>query len=246
MTPSRPARPLTPIGIRWCLVFAVILGGFSASADTALAEKLRRHLETLAAERGFRVEGADLIGDEQGSSRKSDGLAERINQLLANYNFIVTRDTRNRIVQLTIVGLRAPPPASPPETKFIRTEKHQSEHYVEAVLAGPNGRPLPLKFMVDTGASTLVLPQSLAAPLGYAKNQLKSVDVQTANGRTMGLSAMLDSVRVGEAESARVAVTFVDDRLLGGKQLLGMSFLSRFRMTIDASNGLLHLEKQGD
>ena len=157
-----------------------------------------------------------------------------------------TSCSRNRIVQLTIVGLRVSPPPSPPEPRAIKTEKHQSEHYVEAVLAGPNGRPLPLKFMVDTGASTLVLPQSLAAPLGYAENQLQSVNVQTANGKTMGLTAMLNSVRVGEAESARVAVTFVDDRLLGGKQLLGMSFLSRFRMTIDATKGLLHLEKQGD
>ena len=98
---------------------------------------------------------------------------------------------------------------------------------------------MPLKFMVDTGASTLVLPQSLAASLGYAANQLEFVHVQTANGNTTGLAAMMQSVRVGEAKTARVAVTFVDD------QLLGMSFLSRFRMTIDGSNGTLQLEKSG-
>ena len=99
---------------------------------------------------------------------------------------------------------------------------------------------MPLKFMVYTGASTLVLPQSLGASLGYAGRQLESVHVQTASGSTTGLDAMMQSVRLGEAVTARVAVTFVDD------QLPGMSFLSRFRMTIDGSNGTLQLEKQGD
>ena len=105
---------------------------------------------------------------------------------------------------------------------------------------------MPLKFLVDTGASTLVFPQSLASSLGYAADDLQSVRVQTANGKTMGLTAMLQSVRVGEAESERVAVTFVDYNLLGGKRLLGMSSLGRFRMTIDGNNGVLQLEKQSE
>ena len=100
--------------------------------------------------------------------------------------------------------------------------------------------------MVDTGASTLVLPQSLASSLGYEPGELKSVRVQTANGKTTGMTGILDSVRVGEAESDQVAVTFVADHLLGGKRLLGMSFLGRFRMTIDSSNGVIQLERQGE
>ncbi len=247
MTSPRSALLRTPQGMRsWRLALIVVLFGIAGSSGVVMAENLRWHLETLADERGFRIEGVDLIGDEQRSSRKTEKLADQISQLLANYNFVITRDSRDRIARLTIVGLRGSPPATPAPPENIKTERHHAEHYVEAVLTGPNGRPLPLKFMVDTGASTLVLPQSLAVPLGYAADQLQSVHVQTANGKTTGLSAMLQSVRVGEAETARVAVTFVDDHLLGGKRLLGMSFLSRFRMTIDGSNGVLQLEKQGD
>lgn len=247
MISPRSALPRTPHRRRaWCLALIAVLVGLTGSSRIVMAEELRWHLEALAAERGFRIEGVDLIGEEQRSSGKTEKLADRINQLLANYNFVITRDAQDQIAQLTIVGLRVSPTAVPPPPEHTKTERHHSEHYVEAVLTGPNGRYLPLKFMVDTGASTLVLPHSLAAALGYAANQLESVHVQTANGKTTGLAAMLQSVRVGDAETARVAVTFVDDHLLGGKRLLGMSFLSRFRMTIDGSNGILQLEKQGD
>jgi len=56
-------------------------------------------------------------------------------------------------------------------------------------------------------------------------------------------SAVLSTL---EAETDGVAVTFVDDHLLGGRQLLGMSFLGRFRMTIDGGSGELLLEKQSN
>ncbi len=247
MTSPRSALPRTPHGVRsWRLALIVVLFGLAGSSGIVMAETLRWHLETLAAERGFRIEGVERIGDEQRSSHDTEKLADQINQLLANYNFVISRDSQDQITQLTIVGLRVSPPARPAAPEIIKIERRHSENYIEAVLTGPNGHLLPLKFLVDTGASTLVLPRSLAVPLGYAADQLRSVHVQTANGKTMGLTTMLQSVRVGEAETARVAVTFVEDHLLGGKLLLGMSFLSRFRMTIDGSNGVLQLEKQGD
>jgi aspartyl protease family protein len=207
------------------------------------AKELRLHLESLATEQEFQIEGLGHVGDEQATRTKTKNLDKQIGLLLTDYNFIITRDEQNKIAKLTIVGLRVTPSVRPSTPEYIKTERHQSEHYVEAILTGPNGRFVPLKFMVDTGASTLVLPHSMAATLGYVSDDLQSVRVQTANGKTMGLTAMLQSVRVGEAESAGVAVTFVDDHLLGGKQLLGMSFLGRFRMTIDGSSGVIELEK---
>ena len=56
--------------------------------------------------------------------------------------------------------------------------------------------------------------------------------------------ASLRSVRVGDAEARDVAVTFVEDGQLGGKQLLGMSFLGRFRMTFDGRTGALEFESR--
>jgi len=163
--------------LSWCLALIVILVGFTGSSSIVMAEDLRWHLETLAAERGFRIESVALIGDEQKSNHKTKKLADRISQLLANYNFIISRDSQDRIAQLTIVGLGISPTATPPAPENIKTERYHSEHYVEVILTGPNGQFMPLKFMVYTGASTLVLPQSLGASLGFAANQLESVHV---------------------------------------------------------------------
>jgi aspartyl protease family protein len=247
MTRPQPNISRSPHCTRFrLLALIIVLFGFTGISGTVTAENLRRQLETLAADRDFRIEGIDLIGDEDSASPGTKIMADRINLLLENYNFVITRDSQDRIAQLTIVGLRVKPAVRPSFPELIKTERHQSEHYVEAVLTGPNGQNLALKFMVDTGASTLVLPQSLATSLGYTAEELQTVHVQTANGKTMGLSAMLQSVRVGEAETDGVAVTFVDDHLLGGRQLLGMSFLGRFRMTIDGGSGELLLEKQSN
>lgn len=220
-----------------CVLSLVSWGGTGASADT-----LRAQIERLAAESGFRVRGSDLMGDEKSGPENAKDTADRISQLLANYNFVVTRDAKGQIAQLTIVGMRVSAPVPTVTSEEIQIKRHSAEHYVEAVVQGPNGRELALNVMVDTGASTLVLPRSMAGPLGYSADQLRAVNVQTANGMTNGMSAVLQSVRVGEAETEQVAVTFVDDKLLGGKRLLGMSFLGRFRMTIDGSNGTLQLE----
>lgn len=239
-------RPMTLILRAGIFAAIAMLSGLPGFAAAETGESVRWQMETLAAEQGFRLEGADLIGDETGPVHETGTLSDRINRLLANYNFVVTLDTKDQIAQVTIVGLRGVQPEIPTVPEPIRTEKRQSEHYVEAFLTGPNGRSLPLEFLVDTGASTLVLPRSLAGSLGYAVDQLQSVHVQTANGKTTGLTGTLSSVRVGEAETARVAVTFVDDQLLGGKRLLGMSFLSRFRMTFDGNSGQLHLERQSE
>jgi aspartyl protease family protein len=234
------------LGAKTCLVALILWGIFPVYLSSPVAaESLRAHLETLAAERGFELKGSNLIGDEDATVARSAGAADRIDQLLANYNFVVTRDPRGRIAELTVVGLRASPLVPSDVQELIETSRTRGEHYVEAIIQGPNGRDLPLNVMVDTGASTLVLPRSLIISLGYRRDHLDSVQVQTANGLTNGLSATLRSVRVGDAETAGVAVTFVDDDLLGGKRLLGMSFLGRFRVTIDGSKGLLQLENQG-
>ncbi len=43
----------------------------------------------------------------------------------------------------------------------------------------------------------------------------------------------LNSVQVGHAHVRDVAVGFIEDEKIGEQHLLGMSFLGRFRLTID-------------
>ena len=90
--------------------------------------------------------------------------------------------------------------------------------------------------MVDTGASTVVLPQSMIGRLGFAVGELRDGWTQTANGRVRAKVGKLQSIAVGTAMAQDVTVTFLEDNRLNGAKLLGMSFLQRFRITIDDAN----------
>ena len=46
----------------------------------------------------------------------------------------------------------------------------------------------------------------------------------------------LQAIKVGRPTEDRVAVAFIEDDKLGSHALLGMSFLNRFRLTIDDRN----------
>ena len=71
---SRTSHRMHP----WCIALIVVLVGFTGSSSIFMPEDLRWHLETLAAERGFRIKGVDLIGDKRKSNHKTKKLADRI------------------------------------------------------------------------------------------------------------------------------------------------------------------------
>lgn len=93
---------------------------------------------------------------------------------------------------------------------------------------------LPMRFIVDTGATVIAIPVSEARRLAldYRKGQL--VTMNTANGATPAYRIKLDSVRVGE-----VTLNSVDAVVMEGTSmpaaLLGMSFLNRMEMRREAN-----------
>ena len=100
-------------------------------------------------------------------------------------------------------------------------------------------RTLPL--MIDTGATTLVLPDSMMSELGFTPSDLQDATSQTASGTISVKIGKLRSVKIGAASAENVEVSFIPDHQLRGHQLLGMSFLQRFKMTIDDANNELAL-----
>jgi len=73
---------------------------------------------------------------------------------------------------------------------------------------------------------------------------LASNGVGTVAGAAPIAVRMLRSVRVGALSADNVTVSFVEDQDLHRPTLLGMSFLQRFRMTIDNDrNELILLPK---
>lgn len=90
----------------------------------------------------------------------------------------------------------------------------------------------PMRFVVDTGASVIVLSGTDAARLGLDYRKGQRANMQTANGATTGYLVKLEKVRVGGIELRNVDGVVVDQSL-GSVGLLGMSFLNRLEMRRD-------------
>ncbi len=120
---------------------------------------------------------------------------------------------------------------------LIRTRRSGAHHVVQGALSGPNGEVVAVELLVDTGATVIVLPESLIAPLGFENTDLEPGRAQTARGVVRTKNGRLERVMIGSESSAAeredVPVAFVHDRYIGGIALLGMSFLGQFRIMID-------------
>jgi aspartyl protease family protein len=87
----------------------------------------------------------------------------------------------------------------------------------------------PLRLVVDTGASVVVLSAGDAARLGIAWRDAPRANMQTANGRNIGYHVKIASIRVGGIELRNVDGVVLEQGL-GSYGLLGMSFLNRLEM----------------
>lgn len=112
---------------------------------------------------------------------------------------------------------------------MVVLEQDRSGHYVAE--GQINGRPF--KFLVDTGATDVALPESTARALGLDFGP--RVQVMTAAGPASAWVTRLDVVSVGGIRRENVRATITDGEFNG--ILLGMSFLRHF--SLQQSDGRL-------
>ena len=99
-----------------------------------------------------------------------------------------------------------------------------------------------VKFLVDTGATTIALNGSQARRLGIDfKKQGRPIHINTASGNTIGYLITLNRVKVGSIELHNVEAAVLDGSE-PSEALLGMSFLGRLEMLNEG--GLLRLRKK--
>jgi clan AA aspartic protease (TIGR02281 family) len=135
-----------------------------------------------------------------------------------------------------------------PKTLTLSTSRSGRHHVIRAALIGPNGRTQLVSFIVDTGATDMVLPASMIVKLGFRESELDSIGVQTANGVTDAYRGFLKSLELGGPDRSdvlrHVPVMFIDDESTGGYALMGMSVLGRYNMTIEDAEDRIILVKR--
>lgn len=86
---------------------------------------------------------------------------------------------------------------------------------------------VPVRFVVDTGASSLALRERDARRVGIDPDTLPFAGrAQTANGLVDTSTVVLDSVDIGDIHDARVPAIVIRGDL--DRSLMGMSYLRRF------------------
>lgn len=212
-------------------------------------------LEKLANEGGFVVTGLDKTQDAYGRD-EGEAIYPRLRGLLNDFNHVIVQSPDGSVSKVIIIGRKTawvapqPTPAKASEEApaegdpaakeqpsaedvVVNTERRGASHLVSASLEGAGGKRIAQSLTVDTGADFVTLPTSALGSLGIQANQLVTREVQTANGKISARLGRLAAVWFGEHKIADVQVAFIDDAKLGGNGLLGMSVLSRYRMTID-------------
>ena len=92
-----------------------------------------------------------------------------------------------------------------------------------------------VKFVVDTGASTVWMSSTLAERIGLDYRRGQPFTVQTAGGPKAAFGVMLGRVRVGGITLENVEGAVGEGPGTGDTVLLGMSFLSRLSMNRDGA-----------
>ena len=125
--------------------------------------------------------------------------------------------------------------------QHYRSAAPSAERAQATLAAGPGGHffaegavnAIPMRFLVDTGATAIALPASEAARLGIDYRKGERNFLSTANGVVAAYRITLDTVRVGAIELHSVGAVVIERGL--DTPLLGMTFLNRVEMRREGS-----------
>lgn len=109
-------------------------------------------------------------------------------------------------------------------SQVVKLRRHASGHYLHQGRINGHG----VTFLVDTGATAVALPESLAGSLGVRRGASRTV--LTAAGPTQGYQAKLEIVEIGGLSLRQVDAIILPGLELGQQVLLGMSFLAGFEL----------------
>jgi len=135
--------------------------------------------------------------------------------LMSVFDYLISnRNNPNQNIVTTVSG----------PIKEIELQRNPYGHYV----ATGTINSYDVTFLLDTGASDIAIPESLADDIGLTKGP--AITVKTANGNTRAYLTHLDSVALGDIELHDLNATILMN-ISGDEVLLGMNFLKHFEIT---------------
>lgn len=125
-----------------------------------------------------------------------------------------------------------------PEGSPIPLEQNALGYVVSARV----NRRLPVRLVLDTGATSTVISRDAADTLGLEVRNDRPVIIQTANGTVEAAVARVEEIEVGGQRVGPLDV-IIHDAVPGADGLLGMNFLGAFRVEIHGDGPTLMLSR---
>ncbi len=226
-----------------CLVatFFLILFTINARAqNTENAEDLFGQIQSLQNLMAIQITGLEKIQNEEKIITRGT-MEQQIEQLLASYNHIISRNNKGQIERIVIVNKKQKTEVE----RIILPTTQQGNHFMVSVaISGKDNNWQSIEMIIDTGADLVVLPESMIAQLGLADSTFTHKKMQTANGTTDAKIGKLQELRIAGEIIENVDVAFIADQLLGKNSLLGMSALRRYQINIDDKSQSITLLKK--
>lgn len=199
--------------VRIIALIGACAGGQALAADVALVGVIGERAAVLA------VDGGDPKTVKVGQQWKG------ISVLSVQKDRATVEIDRKRRVLMQGQHYRSTPAAS--DRQQVTLAADARGHFVTEGAINGN----PVRFLVDTGATSIALPGREAQRLGIDYRMGQRSVTQTANGAVAAYRVILDRVRLGDIELNSVEAIVIEQGL--DITLLGMSFLNRVEMKRD-------------
>lgn len=211
-----------------------------AQEEMGEVDDLYGQIESIQNQTNIQIIGLEKIGDE-GKVHVGGSLEKQLQQALASYNHVISRNKQGKIEKVVIIGKKQ----KSDDDRIILPSRFEDGHFVVSVSVSGHGKFWEtLDMIVDTGADLIVLPETMIDKLGMSDETFTLGKMQTANGKVDAKIAKLQEIRIAGEVLNDVAAAFVDDDLLAKKSLLGMSALGRYKLEIDNQSQLVTLFKK--
>jgi aspartyl protease family protein len=227
--------------LRLIFIFIFVFIALSAQAQNAEdANDLFEQIQSLQSRMNIQITGLERIQNEE-QVITSGSQEQQIEQLLASYNHIISRNAKGQIERIVIINKKQKPDIN----RIVLPTSYQGNHFLVSVAISGNGKIWQtLEMIVDTGADLVVLPESMIDHLGLANSAFTRQKIQTANGTTEAKIGILQELKIAGETVENVEAAFINDGLLGKNSLLGMSVLGRYQINIDDKTQLITLFKK--